>query len=227
VSRFEKTTLESATRDLVMRRKHTSAYVQFENVVERALNLLSHEKRLQHSFAQIDFSDLIRAAVVLGVASMDSYFTNVFAELLVPYLRRHGPKEAMIELLGDAGFDSKVALRYIASGKPYEGIQRLVQKHLDRRTTQRPEAIDELFVAFGIKNFCHHAQQLSGRKTLLSRVKSLVDRRNVIAHDGDLDGRGKLKTISRERAGRDIRSLVLFVSKSEELINKSILKGRK
>ena len=53
-------------------------------------------------------SDMVRLATTLGVASMDTYFTARFAELLVPYIKSNGPTPGLVQILSDAGLDTEL-----------------------------------------------------------------------------------------------------------------------
>jgi len=46
---------------------------------------------------------MARAAVVLAVAAMDSYFTDVFVERLVPFIRKKGTTKDLVALLERLG----------------------------------------------------------------------------------------------------------------------------
>lgn len=208
-------------------KKPSKAYKTFERVVERSLNLLSLEKtldELQESAPKklLALSDLSRAAVVLAVAAMDAYFTDVFAENLVRYLKTKGARSQLITLLSEAGLDTTVALELLAMERPYRRVRRLIETHNERRTTQRTDAIDKLFLAYGIKGFCQRAEGIAKRKNLMASVHKLVTRRNDIAHDGDINSHGTLQPVNREQIRRKVRDVVTLVAASEELLAKAL-----
>ena len=155
--------------------------------------------------------DLLRAAVVLAVSGMDSYFTEKFASMLVPYLKKKGPNQYLINLLNKAGLDTKAAQEIISLDRPYRRVRGIADSYLSRYTTQQIIAIDRLFMAYGIKNFAEHAANRTRRKTLLGKVKRLVLRRHEIVHDADMNSRGALKKIDAEQVWKQIKYLTLFV----------------
>ena len=57
-----------------------------------------------------DYSDMTRSAVVLAVAAMDSYFTDVFVERLIVYIKSHKPNTKLVELLSKAGVNTNCTL---------------------------------------------------------------------------------------------------------------------
>ncbi|MBN2581716.1 MAG: hypothetical protein JXL80_01515 [Planctomycetes bacterium] len=206
-------------------RKPSKAYTTFERVVERSLRLL----RLQESLEDLQrysekklplLSDLSRAAIVLAVAAMDAYFTDVFAENFVRYLKAKGPEQGLTALLSKAGLDTRVALELLNMQKPNRRIRTLVERYHERTTTQRAEAIDELFIAYGIKDFCKRAQGIARRKNLLASIRILVNRRHEIVHDGDINSHGSLQSISSTETRRRVQDVVKFVAASEELLAK-------
>jgi hypothetical protein len=73
---------------------------------------------LNHPISDEDACDLLRSAVVLAVSGMDAYFTDKFAELLVPFLKRFGPTPGVVHLLSEAGLDTKTALEMLAMDRP-------------------------------------------------------------------------------------------------------------
>lgn len=190
------------------RRKPSKAYLKFESVMKRSLDLLALQKPIEKIMAvapaskPLDLSDMTRAAVVLAVAAMDSYFTDVFAEHLIPFLKKKGATRAMVDLLKKAGLDTSYALRLIATKRPYRRIRTLIEAHLEYTTTQRTTAIDELFLAYGIKEFSSQVQKMKKRTKLLAAITRLVKRRNMIAHEGDMNSHRKVIPIDPKRAQR-------------------------
>ncbi|WP_417500454.1 hypothetical protein [Methylophaga sp.] len=59
--------------------------------------------------------DILRGAVVLAVAALDTYVTDVFAEKLALYLKKYTPDADLIELLSISGLDTREALNLLAA----------------------------------------------------------------------------------------------------------------
>jgi hypothetical protein len=151
---------------------------------------------------------------VIAVAGMDAYFTDVFAERLVPFLKKKGTTKGLTNLLEAAGMDVEMALQLLSMQRPFRRIRTLVEVHLERHVTQRSKAIDELFEAYGIPGICENVERKLKRKRLLREIELLVERRHAIAHDGDLNNHGKLADLNgvwvRNRA-LDVQKLVATV----------------
>lgn len=204
----------------------SKSYLKFENVVNRSLNLLSLQSTLEGWQAaestKLDLSDLTRSAIVLAVAAMDAYFTDVFAERLVRYLKRHGPNNDLIELLQSGGFNIRTALELLAMDRPYRRLRSLMAARLERHTAQKVEDIDQLFLAYGLKDFCHNVERMAKRKNLLGRIRGFVERRHAIVHDGDANTFGKLRGVDHREARRRVCDVVTFVGTAEALLSKAL-----
>ena len=205
----------------------SKSYQTFQSVLQRAKNLREIGQFFEES-EDIDkinanhihsFSDMGRASIVLAVSAMDQYFTRRFCELLVPFLKKEGPTEGLLEILSEAGFDTKEALIAIGMKRPYRRIRTLVEAHLDVYTTQRFEVIDKLFIAIGLKNLCENAERKTKRKTLISSIERLVSRRHKIAHGGDVNSHGNLTEIDFKKLEKALNDLDLFVSSADSIIS--------
>ncbi len=210
----------------------SKAYLKFESVMKRSLDLVALQKPIEKIMAlapdskPLDLSDMTRAAVVLAVAAMDSYFTDVFAEYLIPFLKKRGATKVMVELLEKAGLDTRYALRLLATKRPYRRIRTLIETHLEYTTTQKVTAIDELFLAYGVKDFSLQVQKMKKRTKLLAAISRLVKRRNMIAHEGDMNSHRKVIPVDPGRAQRWIQDVLVYVSGADELLKRRFLKRR-
>ena len=197
----------------------TRPYNKFQRTQNRCSMLVKlyeelHRKKLTSN------RDLARSSVVLAVASMDAYFTDKFCDLVVPVLKRgHRVGDGLANLLNDAGLDVRQALEMLAMERPYRRIRTLVTRHLELRVTQRLDAIDELFVCLGLKDFCAKVQARLHRKNLLKRVRTLVERRHKIVHYGDYNQHYRLRPIDVARTRRQLADLQLLVEEAERLLN--------
>jgi len=216
------------TKKTTKKKCPTKAYLAFEKTIERSLNLIVLQKptesiiRASKTNKHVDSSDLLRAALVLGVAAMDSYFTDVFAERFVPYLKKKGPNKVMVGLLEEAGLGVEMALQIMTMQRPYRRIRTLVEGSLEKRVTQKTHDIDKLFLAFGLKDFSEHVARLKRRKTLLASIRNAVNRRHKIAHDGDMNSHGKLNPITPRDIKHKLKDIVLFVSGADEILQSQL-----
>jgi hypothetical protein len=201
---------------------------RFDSVVERCTNLISLFTAIEKgraSGAKVPATveeqcDLIRSAVVLAVSGMDAYFTEKFATMLVPYLKKKGPNRHLVNLLEKAGLNTEAALDMISMERPYRRIRLIVDGFLFRYTAQQIGPIDSLFQAYGMKDFSYHAANRIGQKTLLGRIEKLVSRRHDIVHDADLNSRGELQKIDDKQVWRQIEYLTKFIHSCDYLADR-------
>lgn len=203
----------------------TKAYNVFLTTFKRSVDLIllydrlrkvrfkKDPKRLSHD----ELSDLLRSAVVLGVSSMDMYFTDLFVEFLIPYLRKKGPTPPLVKFLEEAGLGAEAALDMVTMKRPYRRIRSIVEAYLDDYTTQREDIVNGLFKPYGIKNICGKAETKAKRKTLLKRIKKLTDRRHQIAHKGDLNNYNKPRRIGRDDIEKLLQELNLFIESFDKV----------
>ena len=109
----------------------SKAHGKFIKTIRRCESLVDSYKRLQVIDEEngVDVptpKDIVRGAVVLAVAALDTYVTDVFSEKLVPYLKAYNPDPELIELLYDAGLDTKEALGLLSMERPYRRIRTLI-----------------------------------------------------------------------------------------------------
>ena len=170
--------------------------------------------------ARVD--DVMRGAAVLQVAAMDAYFTRKFIDLLIPYLKKHGPNQRLVKMLSEAGLDTAQALQMATMKRPFRRIRTLITAHLDTYTTQRFRAIDELFVCFGVKELSKNAAASTHQKQLLRRVEMLVERRHAIVHAGDALKGGKLRAVKSKQLLTRITAVLTFVKAADALLAKAV-----
>ena len=202
----------------------------FTATLDRAKSLIALYRRLikvrfvkePKKFTHEDISDLVRSSVVLSVAAMDSYFTARFAELLVPYLKRHGAKDSLVVLLSNAGLDTRQALEMLQMDRPYRRIRWLMDSYFERYTTQRSDVIDSLFIAYGLKTFSCNVQRSVRRANLVHRVELLIERRHQIVHEGDLNAHNCLRDIDVDKVEGQLKDLKLFVDAAQALSGKRV-----
>ncbi len=206
---------------------NTKAYSEFLGVYGRSirlagLSILLQQKSLKDSEGQIpdvDAHDPLRAAVVIAVSAMDSYFTSRFVDMLVPFLKCKGPTNALVDMLAKAGLDTRQCLVMISMERPYRRVRTLVDGYLDKYVTQRFSAIDSLFLAYGLKHFSKRVQERLKRQKLLSRIEVLVLRRHEIVHGGDLNAHGRLRPLNGSDTLKRIEEITRFVAGAEALLN--------
>jgi hypothetical protein len=210
----------------------SKAYSKFKKTISRCETLVGTYNMLTELNGQLESDgeelrvpapkDIIRGSIVLAVAALDTYVTDVFSEKLVKYLKHYKLDESLIKLLHDAGLDTKEALTLITMDRPYRRIRTLIENHYATYTTQRFEVIDKFFLPFRLKGITKNAEAKSGRSTVLSSVGKLIERRHKIAHDGDYNSHGRLVNIDDKQIKRRIKDLELLVTHMDDIITSRV-----
>ncbi|PAU72725.1 HEPN domain-containing protein [Vreelandella alkaliphila] len=201
----------------------SKAYEKFIKTVRRCESLVDSYKRLREIDQEngVDVptpKDIVRGSVVLAVAALDTYVTDVFSEKLVSYLKAYNPDAGLIELLYDAGLDTKEALGLLGMERPYRRIRTLIENYYGSYTTQKFDVIDQIFKPYRLKNITDNAAKKSGKESIKKSVGKLVERRHQIAHAGDYNGHGRIIEIDEEQIGKRIQHLELLVKNMDEII---------
>lgn len=201
----------------------SNAHSKFLKTIKRCESLVEAYKQLQAidqaNGAEVPTpKDIVRGAVVLAVAALDTYVTDAFSEKLVPYLQRYKPDDELIELLYGAGLDTKEALVLLGMDRPYRRIRTLIENYYGSYTTQKFEVIDQIFKPYRLVNITQNAAKKSGKVSVKTSVGKLVERRHQIAHAGDYNRHGRIKDIDEEQIAKRIRHLELLVTSMDEIL---------
>lgn len=201
----------------------SNAHSKFLKTIKRCESLVDSYKQLQaidqaNGVAVPTPKDIVRGAVVLAVAALDTYVTDAFSEKLVPYLQRYKPDDELIELLYKSGLDTKEALVLLGMERPYRRIRTLIENHYGSYTTQKFDVIDQIFRPYRLANVTENAARKSGKPSIKTSVGKLVERRHQIAHAGDYNRHGRIIDINEEQIAKRIKHLELLVTSMDEIL---------
>lgn len=161
------------------------AIEQFRSSMDRVRHLGGlHQAMLSLTTNAVDASDLLRAQLVLGVSSLDYYVHEVTALGMVAVFEgRRPPTPAFLKY--------RIAMDSLLSGSSsmrgwFESDIRERHSYL---SFQQPDKIADAIRLFSpVKLWQNIAQQLSlPEQDVKVRLKLIVDRRNKIAHEADID----------------------------------------
>lgn len=160
---------------------------QFEVNLGRAIALSATADSLSAmTTVAIDLTDLYRASLVLGVSALD-YFVHEFVRRGMLEINR-GSRPAT-----DAYLAFRVPLSAAQSGiatSPQDGwLDQAIREAHSWPSFQHPDKIaDAVRLITGIKLWDSVAQELgSDAKQVKASLITIVDRRNKIAHEADMD----------------------------------------
>jgi hypothetical protein len=201
----------------------SSAHSKFLKTIKRCESLVDSYKQLQaidqaNGVAVPTPKDIVRGAVVLAVAALDTYVTDAFSEKLVPYLRKYKPDDELIDLLYKSGLDTKEALVLLGMERPYRRIRTLIENYYGSYTTQKFDVIDQIFKPYRLTSITKNAARKSGKPSIKTSVGKLVERRHQIAHAGDYNRHGRIIDIDEERIAKRIKHLELLVTSMDEIL---------
>lgn len=201
----------------------SNAHSKFLKTIKRCESLVDSYKQLQaidqaNGVAVPTPKDIVRGAVVLAVAALDTYVTDAFSEKLVPYLQRYKPDDELIELLYKSGLDTKEALVLLGMERPYRRIRTLIENYYGSYTTQKFDVIDQIFKPYRLASITENAARKSGKPSIKTSVGKLVERRHQIAHAGDYNRHGRIIDIDEEKIAKRIKHLELLVTSMDEIL---------
>lgn len=164
-----------------------AAFDQFSQNLTRARSLAELAESLSTlTTAAVDLSDILRAALVLGVSALD-HFVHEFVRLGMievhrgnrattdAYLSFRVPMSAAREAIADTGRD--------------EWLDQVIRETHAWQSFQHPDKIaDAIRLMSNVGLWEQIATELSmASRTVKTQLGAIVDRRNKIAHEADMD----------------------------------------
>lgn len=165
-----------------------SALEQFHISINRVRDLIAvHNSVKAQSTSALDLSDILRAALVLTVSALDFYIHEVTKLGMLEIhrgLRSEPPAFSRFQIsLGSAREGLKVALSI-----DYWLEEEIRQRH-SYKSFQQPENIAGAIRLISDKKLWEEVSIIMGRpaKDIKQQLSIIVDRRNKIAHEADID----------------------------------------
>jgi hypothetical protein len=178
-------------------------------------------------FRHEELSELLRAALVQAVSSVDRYFHDIVIDQMPKLLRL--PPDKIPKDLGKYKISLaavEVALKKAIShkqgkakgGRPREALKQSFVEALHRDTFQNYEGICTACRLVGNPKLLDSAaiQMKTTKEKLKKRLDGLAGRRNSIVHEGDIEkmlrgNQSKLNTIRLAQTNKDIQWLRTFI----------------
>lgn len=205
---------------------HSRAYKKFIRTFDRSLKMVRRHLQLHEDGGEWteEEDDLFRAAIVLVVSALDTYFTDRFREALMPSINKNGCTPELEKLLSEAGFTTGKAIGMFENKRPKRVLTNMVKRYLERFVTLNFKSVDKLYKCLGFKkSFSHQVELKSRRRTLIKSIECLVDRRHKISHAGDYNQHNRLNPIDYAAMVRRFADVRLFVRLSDELLRENQL----
>lgn len=144
-----------------------------------------HKALLTLTTQAVDASDLLRAQIVLAVSALDFYVHEVTANGMLEVFRGIRPSTAAFE-------KSRVSVGAMITGYPTgktDWFEADIRERHSFLSFQQPDKIADAIRLFSDVKLWQSIAATLGQDegTIKARLRLLVDRRNKIAHEADID----------------------------------------
>lgn len=188
----------------------SQAFRTFSLAFDRVLGQMHIGRALHGSaLAGVDMTESFRASIVLAVSALDSYVHNLCVEGIVEAFANTRPRNSHFR-------DVRVGLIAAEAGLHAGTVNWLegeVRSLFSRDTFQRPDDISKAlrFVDDASKKWVRISTRLGTTAAIAkARLNSIVDRRNMIVHEADID---PVWGSSRSLTADDTEAAIDFISK--------------
>ena len=159
-----------------------SALEQFHISINRVRDLIAvHNSVKAQSTSALDLSDILRAALVLSVSALDFYIHEIV-------------KLGMLEIYRGLRPEPPAFSRFqVSLGSTREGLSIALEDEIRQRHSyksfQQPKNIADAIRLISDKKLWEEVGKNMGRpaKDVKQQLSIIVDRRNKIAHEADID----------------------------------------
>jgi len=161
--------------------------VTFNSAFKRVTGQLHIGFALSKSpLAGLDMTEALRAAIVMGVSAVDSYIHNLCVESIV---------DSFLNLRPRTTSSGQIKIRIIEAERGFNSgssdwLESEIRQYLARKTFQRAEDIGDAlrFVDDRPKKWVRISRKIgTSAPQTKQRLNSIVDRRNMIVHEADID----------------------------------------
>lgn len=186
--------------------------------------------------------DLLRAAVVLGVAALDGYVVDRFMDVLVDYIKTTNLTKGKILFLEEAGFKLKDALEIIRERKerPFRHIRTIVERAYEHNSMQDFDIIGSFYGFLGLPRIVVDSARMAAKaarvknargktagQRIIDDLRAMMDRRQDIAHSADYNGKNRLNKMVQKEVEKWLKYLGIFVDSMEKIMQNKFLNGRR
>jgi hypothetical protein len=204
----------------------------FDSVLKRARGLIDVHVTLHPKGKPAERSDdVLRAALVLGIAGADAFFHDKIAESIAPLIRKSQGRNLPGALT--AVFEKQLStprmLEIMFEERRLSHLSTAVRRAIKDSTYQDPGKIEQALRLLGVDDLWHRMASrlpLKGAKAkekAKTYIQPYVTRRHGIVHEGDL-GKGRkdlhrLKRITRAYVREALGRIERFVHAANAVID--------
>jgi len=197
----------------------------FQATLERAQTLFDLHSSGTAGRPKKEKEDILRAAVMLAIAGVDSYFHDKILERLTPFLKACKGKNlpgSLVQLIEKNG-GAKKLLAILYEERPHRHIHTIVKRAQADLTFQKPDRVEGALKLLGISDFWYRTARKLGRGASKESAKRQLGqyaaRRDKIAHEADRTSGGKLNKISRPYVRGCLRFVKRFIGAADKVID--------
>jgi len=208
-----------------------AAINNFKLTIDRAKKLVDlHKELCPIGKPKTEYSDILRAAVVVSVSAIDGYFHEKIPENIPRLVRARKGRNLPGKLIDviKAGASHEKLIGIMFEEHRLSHIVSIVRNSMKDRTYQDGGKIEDAIKLLGIDDLWYNL----GQKMKLSKekakthVQDYVERRHQIVHRGDYGqtkkAKNTLKRISRSYAERCAGEVSRFVEAIEAVVESTI-----
>lgn len=193
--------------------------------------VLRHSSPLDpEHFSSEALDDLLRASYVMTLSAMDAYFHAKIVGRVVQHAKVTEPSDGLL--------NCKILVSDFIAGqkkykRKYQALRTAIERTLSYQSLQAPNRIADGLCLIGVGDFWTSvASNLEkDKKKLVANIKSIVRRRNQIAHEGDVSQSKKTRNKSRAIGHKDVADAISLVcdvvDAAEQIISESGKKSSK
>lgn len=194
---------------------------------ERAQTLLKLHSSGGAGRPKKERDDILRAALVLILAGVDTYFHDKVLERLTPFLRARkgrGLPGDLVKLIESNGGVGKL-LTILYEERPHRHIHTMVKRAQADLTFQKPDKIERALRIIGVSDFWYKTavkmKPRTSKERLRRQLARYAARRDRIAHQADRSGRGRLSPINRPYVRDCLRFVMRFIRAADAAIDQA------
>lgn len=173
----------------------------FQQNIRRSRALIATHVRLHNKRGKpaMVVSDIMRASVVLTISAIDAYLHGVALHYAARAAQQKPVPPALLEMIRDWRLEASEILDLTLSADGAKKFAERVDDHFADRTLQDPSKVDQVFRILGITDIWQQVAHGMGRAKddLCRDFAAIVRRRHEIAHEADIDPKGKGSTKKR------------------------------
>lgn len=195
------------------------ALANFEQNLQYAQSLLGLAAAVDSlTTSALDLTDIHRASIVMGVSALDHYVHDRVRELLVA---RYQAGILGDDVLTKIHVPLKTVQEAITTLGSYDWLEAAIRAAHGYRTFQRASAISEAFGLVSSVRIWRHVGAALGMVSadVQRELNLIVDRRNKIAHEADLNPVTRLKWPMPRAFAENALSFLARVTRSLDTIS--------